>query len=479
MGGLMLWRRRKQRTLRPRQSQESNGQTPGTGQLQGMALGISLLFLACFTTTAYSQRLTLTPSLTIEERYDDNIFQRSRAGGKTDDFVTTLSPGIRLQYIATEPTPDTRFDIDYRLAFEAFAEHSNQNQLAHHFSLTLASQLAPSLAVRLRDLLVVSEEPLGRNERLDDPTGLRPVSQQQRAQTIRNELQSGVDVRLGGRTSLGVRFESLIEDVSTPQELDEFRYTVGTELGYVVNVARASRVLLAYQVAFHTFRDNGIILPENVSADFQAHTISAGVQHDLTPTLAVRALLGYDFTTSDVSQNDGHEAVFADVKLTKTFHSGEASIGYVRHLVSGQGSGGVVLADTIRAAASVNVTGKLTARLDSNLSWSDFRSTTNIDQDQFFVSIRPGVTYQILRPWNVSVAYAYERTNFTNDTASDIEDHRLLLGTQFALREWLLLGLSYRYTSRQTNGNATGDDLTDFTRNQFNLTVTANPNFRF
>lgn len=286
-------------------------------------------------------------------------------------------------------------------------------------------------------------------------------------------------MRLGGRTSLGVRFESLIEDVSTPQELDEFRYTVGTELGYVVNVARASRVLLAYQVAFHTFRDNGIILPENVSADFQAHTISAGVQHDLTPTLAVRALLGYDFTTSDVSQNDGHEAVFADVKLTKTFHSGEASIGYVRHLVSGQGSGGVVLADTIRAAASVNVTGKLTARLDSNLSWSDFRSTTNIDQDQFFVSIRPGVTYQILRPWNVSVAYAYERTNFTNDTASDIEDHRLLLGTQFALREWLLLGLSYRYTSRQTNGNATGDDLTDFTRNQFNLTVTANPNFRF
>jgi opacity protein-like surface antigen len=113
------------------------------------------------------------------------------------------------------------------------------------------------------------------------------------------------------------------------------------------------------------------------------------------------------------------------------------------------------------------------------MSWSDFRSTTNTDKNQFFGSIRPGVTYQILRPWKVSVAYAYERTHFTDDAVPDIGDHRLLLGTQFALRDWLFLGLSYRYASRRMDGNTAVNTVTDFTRNQFSLTVTANPNFRF
>ena len=75
-------------------------------------------------------------------------------------------------------------------------------------------------------------------------------------------------MRLGGRTALGVLFESLIDDVDIPEELDEFRYTVGAELGYVVNVARDSRVLVAYQVTFHTFRDNGVVLPGNARRGF-------------------------------------------------------------------------------------------------------------------------------------------------------------------------------------------------------------------
>ncbi|MGE3539038.1 MAG: hypothetical protein AB7N91_16600 [Candidatus Tectimicrobiota bacterium] len=436
-----------------------------------------MLLLFCLTTIAWGQRLTLTPSLTLAERYDDNIFQ-SRTD-KTDDFVTTISPSIRLQYLSTEPTPDTRLELNYRMAFEAFADHSSQNQLAHYFSSSLTSQLAPSLSVQLRELLIVTEEPFERDERLSDPTGLRPASQQQRARTIRNEIQSGLDVRLSGRITLGVRFGSLIEDVSIPQELDEFRYTVGTDLGYVVNVARASRLLATYQIAFHTFRDNGIILLDNSSAAFNVHTFSAGIQHELTPTLAVNAALGYNFTTSDVTLNDGHEAIFADVKLTKTFHTGTASLGYLRHFFSGQGNGRVILADTVRAAVAVNLTGKLTARLDSNISWADFQGPTIIDRNQYFGSIRPSVTYYILRPWNVSVGYAYEHTHYTDKATGDITDHRLLLGTQFALRDWLLLGLSYRYASRSIDGNATVNEVTNFARNQFSLTVTAAPNLRF
>jgi hypothetical protein len=482
MGGLTMWWHGRKLAFGQQRRQEGNSHAAGTWRRQRVAGGISLLLLTLVATAAYGQRLTLTPSLSVEERYDDNIFEsRTR---KTDDFVTVVSPGIHLQYLPTEPTPGTQLDFDYRADFESFADNSSQNQVAHRLSLTFESQLAPSLRVRLRDLLLVTDDPLGLTERLGNPTGLRPASEQQRAPALRNEAQGAIDVRLGGRTSLGVRFESLIDDVDIPGDLDEFRYTVGTELGYVVNVARESRVLVAYQVTFHTFRDNGGVLPENARAEnaraaFQVHTISAGGRHTLTPTLAVNAVLGYSFTNSDAPQADGQKAVSANVDLTKTFHIGQASLGYVRSLTSGEANGGVVLDNTVSANVSINLTGKLTAKLDSNVTRSDFQGVTTSDLNQVFWSVRPSLTYQILRPWRVSAAYAYEFTNFMNDARPNIEDHRLLVGTQFVLREWLMLGLSYRYASRHLHGDTTVGGIENFARNQVMLTVTASPNFRF
>ena len=121
------------------------------------------------------------------ERYDDNIFETQT--DKQHDFITVLSPGIRAQYLTTAPTIGTQFDFDYRANIEFFADHTSQNNVGHRLSLTLESPLAPSLDVHLRDLLVVTDEPLARNEQLGNPTGLRPTSQQQRARTIHNEAE--------------------------------------------------------------------------------------------------------------------------------------------------------------------------------------------------------------------------------------------------------------------------------------------------
>src|SRR5215470_1811825 len=46
-----------------------------------------------------AQRFTLTPLLSLGERYDDNIFQTFR--NRTDDAVTLVSPGICANYVST------------------------------------------------------------------------------------------------------------------------------------------------------------------------------------------------------------------------------------------------------------------------------------------------------------------------------------------------------------------------------------------
>ncbi|HSX80639.1 MAG TPA: outer membrane beta-barrel protein [Candidatus Saccharimonadia bacterium] len=483
MGGLMIWWCGRRRVPGQQRRQEGHSYVAGIWWLQG----IIVVLLALVATAAYgqesSQRLTLTPSLSLGERYDDNIFETRT--NKQHDFITVLSPGIRAQYLTTAPAIGTQFDFDYRANFEFFADNTNQTNVGHRLSLTLASPLAPSLEVRLRDLFLITENPLARDERLSSPTGLRPVSQQQRDRTIHNEAEGRADIRLGGRMSLGVLFGSLVDDVSVPQELDEFRYTVGTELGYALNVARDSRVFVAYQVTFESFRDNGIVPSGNSDAAFQVHAIGTGVRHELTPTLAVDAGLGYSFTTSDAPQKDGHKGVIGNVKLTKTFNNGQASLGYARRFSAGGSTGDVVTDDTVSAIASINLTGKLTAKLNSNVTWSNFQSvttstSTSDNSDQRFLSIRPSLTYQILRPWVVSVAYTYEYTSYTDSTTANFSDHRLVLSTQYALREWLGLGLSYRYGTRRVHGgNVAVGGVEEFTGNQVMLTVTASPSLRF
>jgi hypothetical protein len=278
---------------------------------------------------------------------------------------------------------------------------------------------------------------------------------------------------------------NLVDDVDVPDELDEFRYTVGTELGYIFNVARNSRVYMAYQVTFESFRDNGIPPSGSSDAAFQVHAIGTGVRHELTPTLVVDAGLGYSFTQSDAPQKDGRDGVVGDVKLTKTFHNGQASLGYARLFTAGGSTGDVVIDDTVSARASINLTGKLTARLDSNVSWFNFQSVTTStptsdNADRRFLSIRPSLTYQIRRPWSVSVAYTYEYTDYTGSTFANYSDHRLFLSTQYTLREWLVLGLSYSYGAQRVHGgNVTVAGVDEFTGNQVMLTVTASPKFRF
>jgi hypothetical protein len=492
MNSVMRWWRGRRGASRQQRRQEGPSYAVGPWRRQRTAVGISCLLFTLVATAASSQepsqgpqRLTLTPSLTLGERYDDNIFETQT--NKQHDFITVLSPGIRVQYLPTAPTLGTQLDLEYHANIEFYADHSSQNNVGHLLSLTLASPLAPSLQVSMRELLLITNNPLARDERLSNPTGFRPASQQTSERTLRNEAEGRADIRLGGRTSLGVLFRNLIDNVDIPEELDEFRYTVGTELGYLIDVARNSRVFVGYLVTFESFNANGTVPLGASDAPFQVHAIGTGVRHELTPTLALDAALGYNFTTSDAPQKDGHNGFAMNAMLTKTFHNGQASLGYVRRFTADGSTGNVTNEDTVSVAASINLTGKLTARFDSNVTWSNPQgvttSTLNADNsDQRFLSIRPGLTYQILRPWGVSMAYAYEYTDYTNSTFANLSNNRLLLSTQYALREWLVLGLSYRYGAQHAHGTisqATQTGVNDFTNNQVMLTVTARPALRF
>jgi hypothetical protein len=428
---------------------------------------LSLLLLLAPST--YGQVLTLTPSLSLSERYDDNIFQTS--SNKESDFVTVVTPAIRVQYT---PAPETTLDIDYRAAIEFFAENSGQNQVSQHGFLRLTFPLARVLSLDVRDTLVITEEPGERVLGIDEVTGLRPVSEQSRRRTLQNRAHGSLELRLAPRTTLGLLFESFLDDVDVPSEVDEFRYTVGAELDYLAHVARGSRVSVAYTVTLHTFDENRPVRPGTEQADFQVHAVNAGVHHNFSPTLSGSATVGYAITTSDDPAEDENSTIIASVSINKTLRTGQASFGYRRRFTSGGGEGGSVIAATVVASFSARITPKVTASLGGNLSFFDFQRATG--DDRMFWTVRPALAYQLLRVWRLAVAYDYAVTDFDDAEAADRVDQRLTFSSRFTLRESLFLDLTYRHALRRFDD---GGEVEEFDRNEVMLAFTYAPPLRF
>jgi hypothetical protein len=230
------------------------------------------------------------------------------------------------------------------------------------------------------------------------------------------------------------------------------------------------------------------VTPGNETADFQVHDVKVGFRHELTPTLSGNVAIGPSFITSKDPQLDGDSGFAANFEVTKTFSIGRASLNYARNFTSGGGGGGAAITDILRLAFFAEITGKLTAVLDSSFSHYNFRNIT-ADQvvtnggDRSVWAIRPGLTYQILRPWRLSAAYAYELTDFTqggsNLNIANIGDHRFTFASQFAVRQWLLLDLSYRYSTRQLSNGIPLLGVEPFYRNEVILRLTAAPSFLF
>ena len=74
--------------------------------------------------------VVILPHVSLSESYDDNVFLLSDEQGKIDDLVTTLSPGIGLQF--GENILDSNYiGLDYTLSQQWYAENNELNTDSH------------------------------------------------------------------------------------------------------------------------------------------------------------------------------------------------------------------------------------------------------------------------------------------------------------------------------------------------------------
>ena len=432
--------------------------------------------LVLFTSTSFGQILTLTPSLSLSETYDDNIFETST--DEETDFITTITPGILLRY---QPSSNTLLDLDYRADFRFFAQNTEENNIGQRGTLRFTSPITPFISITLRDTMIITEEPGDRTIEIDEQTGLRSVSQESRDQTFRNSATANLDIFLTARSILGFLYDSLLENVEDPDELDEFRNTVGVELGYLTHVSRGNRIRLFYDLTFHNFSENPPDDQDDQDEqdDFRVHSINTGYRHTFSPTFSGDVAIGYSITTSDSSTADEHSAFVTNIGLVRTLRNGSIAFRYRRNFGSGRGEGGEVLADVFTLTVASGLTPKITASLGSNLSFFNFLEEEEDDEDRMFLAIRPILAYEILRFWRLSLAYEFAFTNFDSSANANRFDHRFTFASQFTVRESLFLSLTYRSRIRKFDGGTIEEGDEEFNRNEVMLTLTYAPTFLF
>jgi hypothetical protein len=441
-------------------------------------LGVGLFFVLS-PARSRGQILTLTPSLSLGERYDDNIFQDQT--DKVDDFVTSVTPGVALRYT---PSLATELDLDYQATFEFFAENASQNQTTQRGTLDFTAPLLSFLSIELSDWLLLTQEPADREIPIEDVSGLRPASEQRRDRTLRNQADIAFDIRLLSRWALGVSSGVFIHNVGVPDELDELHYSVGAALGYITDIARDSRLSVGYDVTFFTFSENPPGDPNLEAADFETHSLVARFRHSLSPTLSGEVAVGYALVTSDDPTFDGKTSPVASLRIIKALRDGRAVLRYGRYFRSGGGQGGVVTADTLALTFSAPLFPKIVARLGGNLSFFNFaqKATQTNGGDRLLVAVRSGLTYQPLYFLSFSVDYAFKYVDYTgNDsgpTFANYSDQRFIVTSRLTLRAGWFLSLTYDYITRYLKNGIAPAGVDPFDRNRVTLALTYAPTFR-
>jgi hypothetical protein len=222
-------------------------------------LYISILFLVLFgAEEALSENFAIRPSITVEERYDDNIFSRGDNEDKEDDFITTLTPEIMI----IRERPGFNLDGLYKLFARFYAKETDLNEVNHHGRLDMDTELSLNTSLSIGDSFYFTPEIL---EARETESGI----QTRRTETISNTAFLTLDHKLTERTFVGVTIRDRIFEYSGSEFTDTRTDSGSLTAGYELTPQRSASITYTYTNFFFDTSDDG--------EHTETHSVSLGL----------------------------------------------------------------------------------------------------------------------------------------------------------------------------------------------------------
>ena len=330
---------------------------------------------------AWAQTLTLSPSLTVSEEYNDNVLLTPT--NRQGDFVTSVSPGLRLE-LREHPWTVTAAGS---LRGEYYASQSELNSSTDNRQGSLAVEFRPTprLTASLTDTYVRSLDP----GEVDPETGIITG----RFASTKNTVTPAVRYQLTPLTHLRFHyaFGSLRSDSPLANESDTH------ELGLLVQHQFTPRTAGTLRYTASRFQAE-----DRPARD--AHLPAVGFTHALSPTIRVSADAGPLFR----ERPDGSTETTPGGRLQyeQEFARGRFALAYDRSARVAGVTGEVSTVQGLTAAVTFSATRDVTVALESGVRATESDDTTE-DFRVYTAGIR--LDYRILQWLSVNGGYRYYR----------------------------------------------------------------------
>jgi predicted porin len=348
--------------------------------------------------------VVLTPSLTVTEEFNDNVFLDNRR--KRSDFITGFTPGLSL----TMESATYRLTAAGSFTAEVYAKETDLNDAASRQSATLDGllRLSPRLTLTL-----VNVYSFDNNTNIASVEGISTG----RTETSSNTLAPGIAYELDRLTTLRLRGAWSRQRFDSSASRDSDTYRIEPSLARRLTPRLTGT--LGYEFAYFDVQ---------LDDDTTTHTPRVGLDYRVTRTLTAAVQAGPQIATTD-GDTSVNPSVRAD--LTQQFAWGWAGVSYDRGVATAGGLGGTTESDAV--TAQVRVTTLLRGLvLGAGVRYARSESDdSRIDVDAIGLNLQ--AAYQLTRWLSVVGAYTFfhQRNDGTRATA-DVDQNRVFLGLQAA-----------------------------------------------
>jgi predicted porin len=402
-------------------------------------LVVAVILLLIFSPSLAEAKWSLTPRVSVEGQYDDNIFLTER--DEQDDFITTVSPGVNLNYSA--PTGEIILDYEFRRSF--YSDFSELDFSSHRGKAEARKDFTHWFGAGIREIFIRGEDPIeltGVTE-FEKPS----IRQGRRDRYTRNIVEPEATFRFGENRSIRLGYRNMIlrndrEDIADQDEnagnaLFTFRFNIrnGIEIFYE-----------------HIDMEYDDTIPPTDDEDFDGDEIRGKYTYYFDPRTS--AFLEYVYLHRDFDRESArffnYEVHVPSLGLSRDLYENvnlTASAGYAfRDAESlGDDEEGFYGLGTLTAQYK-----RLTLSLYGETGFGeDFLSAQSLGFNEFW---RAGIDaeYQLLERLQVAGFFYIEEEDFKDlDREDTTWSARGRLAYQ--LLKWLIVAFDYEHNERDSN----------------------------
>lgn len=286
---------------------------------------------------AGTQRV-FTPSISISESYDNNIYLDKT--NKTSDWITIITAGLNLSISSQK----NKFNLNYSTPIVRYKDGENNNTIRQGLSLSFNSSISEHLKFSMSDSFLRSEDPL---EETEDIIGVRKTRQPY----YRNNANANINYTVNSSSSFSLGFghsylgnsdvtidDGIVMDSNVSYSYRfNARHSMGLDAGYTDgdfsredNAASGDDYTgntqgISYQYLYNPYSTFSLNF-NYTERDFEGSTTDYGVYQgtlgfgkEIAEDMSSNISFGYFTRRNDDEDNDG---INVNISLTKNINRG-------------------------------------------------------------------------------------------------------------------------------------------------------------